>query len=347
MKRFALSLLLPALVAATLCLHCSAAPDPARPAGNATDAAKPAETPKAAEAKPSTAIDVSKLIVDEKKLTVTVPAVVADRSKPADGAPPAPLSCLLVAKGGKTAESLFVTECSIDDLRAALVKLRAKAGKPATDNKPPTGTGVNVFVEYTLEGQPPVRRPVDELLVFPGIGRALKALPWTFTGSVEVDDPATKTKTLQANLTQTIIGLYWTDPSPLLQNPRPEAAKAGAYDAGAKEMPPAGTAVRLVLEPQVPVVPEGTRRSHVFISGRVQGVGYRDWTVGQANRLGLKGWVRNLADGRVEAVVEGPQDKVADLLKRMETGPAPAKVDKVEASDETPEGDFARFTRLN
>jgi len=347
MKRLALSLLLPALIAAVLCLHCSAAPEPAKPAGNSADATKPAETPKADEAKPSTAVDASKLIIDEKKLTVAVPAVVCERPKPAESVPPAPLTSLLVAKGGRTAESLFVTECSPDDLRAALIKLRAKAGKPAADNQPPAGTAVNIFVEYTLEGQPPVRRPVDELLVSPDSGRALKSQSWTFTGSVEVDDPATKTKVLQAKLTRNVIGLYWTDPSPLLQNPRPEAAKAGAYDVNAKEMPPAGTAVRLVLEPKVPVIPDGTRRSHVFISGRVQGVGYRDWTMRQARELGLKGWVRNLADGRVEAVVEGPQDKVADLLKRMETGPAPAKVDKVEAADETPEGDFTRFSRLN
>ena len=62
------------------------------------------------------------------------------------------------------------------------------------------------------------------------------------------------------------------------------------------------------------------------IEGRVQGVWYRGWTVRQADRLGLDGWVRNRADGSVEAIIGGPADKVDTMVARCRRGPPAAKV---------------------
>ena len=64
----------------------------------------------------------------------------------------------------------------------------------------------------------------------------------------------------------------------------------------------------------------------VSIRGRVQGVGYRFWTVRQAEALGLKGWVRNEPDGSVTALVGGPDDAVAKMLDLFWTGPRGAAV---------------------
>jgi acylphosphatase len=89
--------------------------------------------------------------------------------------------------------------------------------------------------------------------------------------------------------------------------------------------------------------PVKARRVHVFISGRVQGVGFRDFTQAAAQRRGLTGWVQNLDDGRVEAVIEGPADKAAELLELVKHGPPAARVDKVETADETPTGEFKVF----
>lgn len=83
--------------------------------------------------------------------------------------------------------------------------------------------------------------------------------------------------------------------------------------------------------------PPGVRR-RAIVTGRVQGVFFRDATRERAERLGLAGWVRNRDDGTVEAVVEGDDDAVAALLAFLRQGPPRARVDGVEVVDEQPEG---------
>lgn len=80
-------------------------------------------------------------------------------------------------------------------------------------------------------------------------------------------------------------------------------------------------------------------RIHVYISGRVQGVFFRDNTREKAREIGVNGWVRNMRDGRVEAVIEGDEDKVNKMLEWCHEGPGPARVDKVEVSKEEPVGE--------
>ncbi len=69
----------------------------------------------------------------------------------------------------------------------------------------------------------------------------------------------------------------------------------------------------------------------VRVTGRVQGVSFRWWTQGEAERLGLTGWVRNEADGSVTAMIRGPEAVVAEMLERLKSGPRAAKVTGVEA----------------
>ncbi|MFZ3484319.1 acylphosphatase [Sphingomonas sp. 3-13AW] len=65
---------------------------------------------------------------------------------------------------------------------------------------------------------------------------------------------------------------------------------------------------------------------HLSITGRVQGVFYRAWLVEQAEALGVTGWVRNRADGSVEAVVAGPAEQVEAIVARAHEGPPAARV---------------------
>ena len=76
----------------------------------------------------------------------------------------------------------------------------------------------------------------------------------------------------------------------------------------------------------------------VRITGRVQGVFFRAWTKEQAERLGIDGWVRNCADGSVEAQVEGDATAVEQIVAQMRAGPSGARVDQLSLCDAALEG---------
>ncbi|WP_226042416.1 acylphosphatase [Natrinema sp. DC36] len=80
-------------------------------------------------------------------------------------------------------------------------------------------------------------------------------------------------------------------------------------------------------------------RAHVFVSGTVQGVYYRANTRDTARDEGVDGWVRNLEDGRVEAVFEGPEAAVGSMIEWCHEGSPAADVERVEADYEEPRGE--------
>jgi acylphosphatase len=84
-------------------------------------------------------------------------------------------------------------------------------------------------------------------------------------------------------------------------------------------------------------------RAHVYVSGRVQGVFFRSETCYKARKRGVKGWVRNLSDGRVEAVFEGEEEAVRELIEFCKMGPPGAKVTKVDVYWEDYAGEFKNF----
>ena len=86
-------------------------------------------------------------------------------------------------------------------------------------------------------------------------------------------------------------------------------------------------------------------RVHVFVEGRVQGVWFRDSAWQEATRLRITGWVRNLQDGRVEAVYEGSREAVEEMLAWTNRGPERADVTGVEIHDEEPKGERGFSTR--
>lgn len=79
-------------------------------------------------------------------------------------------------------------------------------------------------------------------------------------------------------------------------------------------------------------------RRHVIVSGRVQGVFFRDATRREAERLGVAGWVRNVDDGTVEAVLEGEASAVEAMLEFCRRGPERARVDSLEVAEQAVEG---------
>jgi acylphosphatase len=71
------------------------------------------------------------------------------------------------------------------------------------------------------------------------------------------------------------------------------------------------------------------KATHLLISGHVQGVGFRDWLVGEARRLGLAGWVRNVGQDAVEALIAGETAAVEECLRACRRGPHLANVDEI------------------
>ena len=84
-------------------------------------------------------------------------------------------------------------------------------------------------------------------------------------------------------------------------------------------------------------------RAHVRVSGQVQGVFFRDSTRKKAEELGLAGWVRNLPDGQVEAVFEGPSQEVREMVRWCKEGPRHASVENVNTDFESAGGDLEGF----
>jgi acylphosphatase len=86
-----------------------------------------------------------------------------------------------------------------------------------------------------------------------------------------------------------------------------------------------------------------TKRYHIIIHGRVQGVFFRYNAMKLANRLGITGYVRNLHDGTVEVIAEGGEPQLKELLQFCKQGPLLAKVKKVVVMEEKPKGEFEDF----
>jgi len=82
-------------------------------------------------------------------------------------------------------------------------------------------------------------------------------------------------------------------------------------------------------------------KRHLIATGRVQGVGFRQFVAATARELGITGWVRNRADGSVEAVVAGTPEAVEIMIERTRRGPALAAVTELKVGDA--QGSFERF----
>jgi acylphosphatase len=87
----------------------------------------------------------------------------------------------------------------------------------------------------------------------------------------------------------------------------------------------------------------GNLRAQVIIHGLVQGVAFRAYTRSQAAALGIGGWVRNLPDGTVQALFEGPKKKVEEILAWCRTGPPGARVMNMEIAWEPYTGEYKHF----
>ena len=84
-------------------------------------------------------------------------------------------------------------------------------------------------------------------------------------------------------------------------------------------------------------------RLQATVYGRVQGVGFRFFTLNAANELGLFGWVRNMPDGSVQLVAEGPKEQLTKFVSRLQIGPHSGHVDDIRYSWQAYRAEFDRF----
>lgn len=88
---------------------------------------------------------------------------------------------------------------------------------------------------------------------------------------------------------------------------------------------------------------DSEQRLHVFVHGRVQGVGFRHFVLSRASESGISGWVRNRRDGSVEVTAEGKKEQLEDLLQILQRGPASANVTGVDPEWGQATGEFYGF----
>lgn len=84
-------------------------------------------------------------------------------------------------------------------------------------------------------------------------------------------------------------------------------------------------------------------RVHIWVRGRVQGVGFRSYVAYQAGKIGIFGWVRNVADDTVEIIAEGAPGPLNHFAYMVEMGPRAARVDECRVEHEHPTGEFPDF----
>lgn len=85
------------------------------------------------------------------------------------------------------------------------------------------------------------------------------------------------------------------------------------------------------------------RRCRIYVSGYVQGIGFRSFTKKRATEISLSGFARNLPDGRVEIIVEGDESKINQFVERLKEGPWGSRVEKTEIRWEKPTTEFRGF----
>jgi acylphosphatase len=279
--------------------------------------------------------------VDRERRRIEVPAVSLEQGKYEEQLKGA-IEYVLVAKGGKSYESLFETAAEPEEIARAFEELSMPPGRMGASEKPPRGAAFRILIERESGGTTE-RKPVESYILYSKTGKAPEEGPWVYTGSVLHRDPAREEVGLKCITTRSIAGLHFHDDSPLLLNGRNEAWTQNIYKAAREALPPPGTSVVVVFEHVPGSVPKDARGAHAVITGRVQGLGVPSFAQREAKLLSLGGFVRSLPEGRIEVAVEGPPDAVGKFLKKLEQGPRGARPEKVGVRDVAPLGIYEGF----
>jgi acylphosphatase len=223
---------------------------------------------------------------------------------------------------GKLYESIIAIEASTKDVHEALSKLGVKPGTPPAydDEKdtpiPPTGTTFLLTVEWQ-EDEETKKVRAEELIYNVKTNKPLPPIAWIYSGSRVISDLDSDDEDAMiphAYMSNHIVALKQTDGSALFQNPLPESVEENLYKKNDDLLPELGTSVKLIIEVNRKM------QLYVLISGKVQRVGFRNFTQINAKQLGINGYAKNLQNGKVEVVAEGDKLQLNALVKKTTTG---------------------------
>ena len=249
---------------------------------------------------------------------------------------------LACAEGGKTYESMLVLHCEPKEFYEALIQIGLKPGAPAYDDGsgkhvPPKGDKVRIFVEWEDPKGNAMHFRAEDLIYNKKTKETMQHVDWVFVGSQFTEDPETEEQVLQADLTGSVISTHHGDQTVILQNPLPEALDESIYSVNQEWTPKPGAKVKLIIDGS-PLV-----QLCVLISGTVQGVEFRNFTKQTADQMDVHGYVKNLPNGEVEAVLEGREADVNKVLGMLRVGPPLAEVAGVKTEKRKFTGEYKDF----
>ena len=289
----------------------------------------------------SQAEETLQILGDEQKIVLTgeISKALGTYDEHLQGA----VEYLLCGPGGKEYESIIVLNSSAKEIHNAMLKLGVERGTPPMYDEEKdemigaTGTGVLVFVEWESNGETKRVRGED-LLYNMQTQKSMQHVAWIFSGSREVPDLDSEDEDAmipQAFIGNDIIALNYVDGSALFQSPI--LSEESPYKKNAETLPPLGTSVKVTIE-----VNQKMQR-YILISGVVQGVGFRHFTRQNAMRLGIRGYAKNLPNGKVEVVAEGDKATLDEFVKILWKGPPASRVEDVKVEARPHSGEYTSF----
>ena len=267
---------------------------------------------------------------------------------------------LVCGRDGKEYESIIVVEATAKEIYDALDKLGIEVGTPPgydeekDEPTPPTGTEFLIYVEWKAGDETEkvhagdfkdfehlvTKVRAEDLIFNVKTQKPMSRVAWIYSGSriiADLDSDDEDAMMPQAFMSNDLVALRRFDASALFQNPLPESEEENIYKKNESLLPKLGTPVTLTIEVN--------RKMQLFvlISGKVQGVGFRNFTQINAKQLGINGYAKNLPNGNVEVIAEGDKSQLDALVALLEKGPRFARVDSL-AVDERPfTGEYKTF----
>ena len=252
---------------------------------------------------------------------------------------------LVCGHNGKEYESIVVVDATAKEIYEALEKLGVAVGTPPgydeekDEPTSPKGTEFLIHVEWK-DGDNAKKVRAEELIYNIKTKKPMQQVSWIYSGSrvvADLDSDDEDAMIPQAFMSNDLVALKRFDASALFQNPLPESEEENIYKKNDALMPKLGTPVMLTIEVN--------RKMQLFvlISGKVQGVGFRNFTQMNAKQLGINGYAKNLPNGKVEVVAEGNKAQLDALVALLKKGPRFARVDSLDVDERSFTGEYKTF----